>query len=31
MGLPEPLRSTLMNGDFLAGREDGANQVIPSA
>ena len=31
MGLPEPLRSKLMNGDFLAGREDGANQVIPSA
>jgi hypothetical protein len=31
MGLPEPLRSKLLHGDFLAGREDGANQVIPSA
>jgi hypothetical protein len=31
MGLPEPLRSKLLNGDFLAGREDDANQVIPSA
>ena len=29
MSLPEPLRSKLLNGDFLAGREDGANQVIP--
>ena len=29
MGLPEPLRSKLLHGDFLAGREDGANQVIP--
>ena len=29
MQLPEPVRSKLMNGDFLAGREDGANQVIP--
>jgi len=31
MGLPEPLRSKLLKGDFRAGREDGANQVIPSA
>jgi Terminase large subunit, T4likevirus-type, N-terminal len=31
MGLPEPMRSKLLNGDFLSGREDGANQVIPSA
>ena len=31
MNLPEPARSKLLNGDFLAGREDGANQVIPSA
>jgi hypothetical protein len=29
MGLPEPLRSKLLHGDFLAGREDDANQVIP--
>ena len=29
MGMPEPLRSKLLNGDFLAGREDAANQVIP--
>jgi hypothetical protein len=28
--LPEPLRSQLLNGDFLAGREDDALQVIPS-
>jgi hypothetical protein len=28
--LPEPLRSQLLNGDFLAGREDDRNQVIPS-
>ena len=31
MRLPEPLRSKLLHGDFLAGREDGANQVIPWA
>ncbi len=31
MGLPEPVRSKLLNGDFLAGREDGASQVIPWA
>lgn len=30
-GLPEPLRSQLLNGDFLAGREDHEWQVIPSA
>jgi hypothetical protein len=29
--LPEPLRSQLLKGDFLAGREDDAWQVIPSA
>ena len=29
MALPEPLRSKLLEGDFLAGREDAANQVIP--
>ena len=29
--LPEPLRSQLLHGDFLAGREDHAWQVIPSA
>ena len=29
--LPEPLRSQLLHGDFLAGREDAANQVIPTA
>lgn len=29
--LPEPLRSQLLQGDFLAGKEDAANQVIPSA
>lgn len=28
--LPEPLRSQLLKGDFLAGREDAAWQVIPS-
>lgn len=28
--LPEPLRSQLLKGDFLAGREDHAWQVIPS-
>ena len=27
MSLPEPLRSKLLNGDFLAGREDGAAGV----
>jgi hypothetical protein len=31
MALPEPLRSKLLKGDFLAGREDAAAQVIPSA
>ena len=30
-GLPEPLRSQLLKGDFLAGREDHEWQVIPSA
>lgn len=30
-GLPEPLRSQLLHGDFLAGREDHEWQVIPSA
>jgi len=30
-GLPEPLRSQLLNGDFLAGREDHDWQVIPTA
>lgn len=30
-GLPEPLRSQLLKGDFLAGKEDAANQVIPTA
>ena len=29
-GLPEPLRSKLLYGDFRAGREDNAYQVIPS-
>jgi hypothetical protein len=29
--LPEPLRSQLINGDFLAGREDHEWQVIPTA
>ena len=29
-GLPEPLRSQLLNGDFLAGREDHEWQVIPT-
>ena len=29
--LPEPLRSQMLYGDFTAGREDGAYQVIPSA
>ena len=29
--LPEPLRSKMLYGDFKAGREDGAYQVIPSA
>jgi hypothetical protein len=29
--LPEPLRSQLLQGDFLAGKEDAANQVIPTA
>jgi hypothetical protein len=29
--LPEPLRSQLLHGDFLAGRQDHAWQVIPTA
>lgn len=29
--MPEPLRSQLLHGDFLAGREDDEWQVIPSA
>lgn len=29
--LPEPLRSQLLYGDFTAGMEDAANQVIPTA
>lgn len=29
--LPEPLRSQLLHGDFIAGREDDEWQVIPSA
>lgn len=28
--LPEPLRSQMLNGDFKAGMEDGAMQVIPT-
>jgi hypothetical protein len=31
MALPEPLRSKLLKGDFMAGKEDAANQVIPTA
>ena len=31
MGLPEPLRTKLLEGDFLVGREDAAQQVIPWA
>ena len=31
MNLPEPLRSKLLNGDFLAGRADAPSQVIPWA
>src|SRR5205814_1440932 len=30
-GLPEPMRSQLLHGDFSVGREDGAWQVIPTA
>ena len=30
-GLPEPLRSQMLNGDFAAGVEDDAWQVIPTA
>lgn len=30
-GLPEPLRSQLLNGDFVVGREDHEWQVIPTA
>ena len=29
--LPEPLRSQLLYGDFQAGKEDAANQVVPTA
>lgn len=29
--LPEPLRSQMMNGDFFAGMEDDARQVIPTS
>ena len=29
--LPEPLRSQMLHGDFAAGQEDAANQVIPTA
>ena len=29
--LPEPMRSAMLNGDFLAGRVDHAMQLIPSA
>ena len=29
-GLPEPLRSQMLNGDFMAGVEDDAMQVIPT-
>ena len=29
--LPEPLRSQMLNGDFTAGMEDDAYQIIPSA
>lgn len=29
--LPEPLRSQMLYGDFLAGREDDSRQVIPSS
>lgn len=29
--LPEPLRSQMLNGDFSAGREPGAWQIIPAA
>ena len=29
MRLPEPMRSKLLNGDFLSGRADAAQQVIP--
>ena len=31
MGLPEPLRAKMLHGDFLAGKQDADNQVIPSA
>lgn len=31
MGLPEPLRSKLLKGDFIAGKQDAERQVIPSA
>lgn len=30
-GLPEPLRSQMLRGDFTSGRDDNAWQVIPSA
>lgn len=29
--LPEPLRSQMLNGDFMAGKEDNAYQCIPTA
>lgn len=29
--LPEPLRSQMLNGDFMAGVEDASNQLIPTA
>jgi hypothetical protein len=29
LALPEPMRSKLLEGDFLAGREDAVSQVIP--
>jgi hypothetical protein len=31
MAMPEPLRSKLLKGDFVTGKEDAAQQVIPSA
>jgi hypothetical protein len=31
MSMDEPLRSKLLNGDFLAGKEDAERQVIPSS
>lgn len=29
--LPEPLRSQMLKGDFMAGQQDAANQLIPTA